>query len=284
MTDETVEAVFDAIASVAPDIRTTLVEQPEFESEHNPSGDEQIAADVYADRLLEEDILPIDGVGQYASEERDEVHTDGEGYAVAVDPVDGSSNIETNNAAGTIVGIYDEDLPTTGDHLVGATYVLYGPRTTMVTATEGTVTEYIVDSGEREVVREDIAVPEDASETGVYGFGGRVPDWPEDLQVFVHEVEDELKLRYSGSMIADVNQVLTYGGIFAYPALKSAPNSKLRLLYEGNPMGYIVESAGGRSSDGTRSILEVPADDLHQRVPVHIGTAEYIDRLEDALS
>jgi fructose-1,6-bisphosphatase I len=85
-------------------------------------------------------------------------------------------------------------------------------------------------------------------------------------------------------MIADVNQVLEYGGIFAYPALDSAPRGKLRLQFEGNPIAYIVACAGGASSDGTRSILDVePTDGIHERVPVHVGNEDLIDRLEAAL-
>ncbi len=287
MSDTLVEDVFDVIAATAPEIRETLVASAGFESGENPSGEEQIAADVYADQLLEERLLPIDGVEQYASEERDGLVIDDDeedGYAVAIDPVDGSSNIETNNAAGTIVGIYDASLPATGETLVGAAYVLYGPRTTMVTADEDeTVTEYVIEDGERVVVDDDVTIPDETAEKGVYGFGGRVPEWPDEFEAFAREVEQDLKLRYSGAMIGDVNQVFTYGGIFGYPALRSAPESKLRLLYEGNPIGYITEAAGGRSSDGSQSLLEVPADELHQRTPVHIGTSEYIDRLEDAL-
>ncbi len=286
MSDRTVDAVFDIIADTAPEIRATLVDSADFESEENPSGEEQIAADVYADKLLEERLLPIDGVAQYASEERDGLVVDDDeddGYAIAIDPVDGSSNIETNNAAGTIIGIYDAELPATGTTLVAAAYVLYGPRTTMVIAREGTVTEYVLEDGEREIVEEDLRIPDDPGDKGVYGFGGRVPEWTEAFETFAREIEQELKLRYSGAMIGDVNQVLTYGGIFAYPALKSAPDSKLRLLYEGNPIGYIVETAGGRSSDGHRSILEVPAEELHQRVPIHIGTTRYIEQLEATL-
>jgi fructose-1,6-bisphosphatase I len=80
-----------------------------------------------------------------------------------------------------------------------------------------------------------------------------------------------------------VNQVLTYGGVFAYPALESAPAGKLRLQFEGNPVGYIVEAAGGRSSDGDRSLLDVDPESLHQRVPVHLGNEELIGRLESAI-
>ncbi len=125
-----------------------------------------------------------------------------------------------------------------------------------------------------------MTLPDDPT---VYGFGGRVPDWPEAFTAYAREVEDELKLRYGGAMIGDVNQVLTYGGVFAYPGLESRPEGKLRLQFEGNPMAYIIESAGGRSSDGETSILDVTPEDLHQRVPLHIGNAELIDRLESAL-
>jgi len=283
MSNQPVEDVFDAVAETAPEIRNTLVERVGFESEENPSGEEQIAADVFADRLLEERLLPIDGIGQYASEERDEVVSGGEGYGVAVDPVDGSSNIQTNNAAGTILGIYDADLPARGETLVGAACVLYGPRTTMIAADEESVTEYLLEDGDRKAVRENVTIPDEPDDHGVYGFGGRVPDWHEDFRAYARELEHELRLRYSGAMIGDINQVLTYGGIFAYPALQSSPQGKLRLQYEGNPIGYIAEAAGGRSSAGDRSILAVSADDVHQRVPVHIGTTEYVDRLETAL-
>ena len=84
-------------------------------------------------------------------------------------------------------------------------------------------------------------------------------------------------------MIGDVNQVLTYGGVFAYPALESAERGKLRLQFEGNPIGYILESAGGRSSDGEQSLLDVAATDLHQRVPVYVGNDDLIDLLEETL-
>ncbi|MFC6726630.1 class 1 fructose-bisphosphatase, partial [Halobium palmae] len=136
--------------------------------------------------------------------------------------------------------------------------------------------------GERRVVREDVALPDDPS---VYGFGGRVPDWTESFAAYVEQVEADpsMKLRYGGAMIGDVNQVLTYGGVFGYPALRSAERGKLRLQFEGNPIGYIVECAGGRSSDGERSLLDVEATDLHQRVPVYVGNDDLISLLEETL-
>lgn len=280
-----VEEVFDVVAASARDIRDSLVGRRTYEDEENPSGEQQLEADVYADQLLEERLLAIDAVSAYASEERDDIvdsdaDSGGDGYSIAVDPLDGSSNVKSNNAMGTIVGVYDDPLPSAGRSLVAAAYVLYGPLTTMVTAHDETVSEYVIEDGVRRLVQEDVTLPDDPL---VYGFGGRVPAWTDDFTDYVHEVEHELKLRYGGAMIADVNQVMTYGGIFAYPALESRPEGKLRLLFEGAPIAYIVESAGGRSSNGERSLLDVEATEIHQRVPVHVGNTEYVTRLEEAL-
>ncbi|WP_256686720.1 class 1 fructose-bisphosphatase [Halococcus qingdaonensis] len=277
-----IDAIFETIAETAPEIRAGLVGRREYQEDENPSGEEQLAADVHADQLLEERLLAIDGVGSYASEEREEVIGDGSELSVAVDPLDGSSNIKPNNTMGTIVGIYDAQLPAGGHDLVGAAYTLYGPITTMMTAVDDTATESVVEDGERHTVNEDLSLPDEPT---VYGFGGRVPDWTDGFTDYAREIESDssLKLRYGGAMIGDVNQVLTYGGIFAYPALDSAPEGKLRLQFEGNPIAYIVESAGGRSSDGDGSLLDIEPDGLHERVPVHVGNEGLIDRLEATL-
>lgn len=280
----TVEEVFEAVASCAPEVRAALPGRRTETADTNPSGELRLAADDYADELLEERLGAIDGIGQYASEETAEAVDVGDGdLSVAVDPLDGSSNLKPNNTMGTIVGIYDAALPAAGRDLVGAVYVLYGPITTMAAATDGEVTEYVVTDGEREAVREDLTLPD---EPAVYGFGGRVPDWTEEFTAYARDIEsnESLRLRYGGSMIGDVNQVLTYGGIFAYPALESAPKGKLRLQFEGNPVGYIVETGGGRSSDGDGSILDIEPEALHERVPVYVGSTDLIDRLEGTLN
>ncbi len=279
-----VEDIVATISRSATEIRQGLVGRRGKADKENPSGETQAEADVWADDLLAERLSSIDGVSQYASEERAEIiDCDDDGLSVAVDPLDGSSNLKSNNTMGTVFGIYDEPLPAPGTALVAAGYVLYGPITTMVYARDGTVTKYELTGGERTVVEHDVTLPDDPI---TYGFGGRVPDWPDDFEAYVREVESnpQHKLRYGGAMIGDVNQVLTYGGIFAYPALEDSPNGKLRLQFEGNPIGYVIEAAGGRSSNGEYSILEVEATDLHQRVPVHVGNTSLIDRLEAALA
>ncbi|MFW5917020.1 MAG: class 1 fructose-bisphosphatase [Halorubrum sp.] len=328
--DSIVEAVFDAVAETAPEIRAALPGRRVESGTENASGETVLAGDLYADELLGEAISAVDGVGSFVSEER-EVAEDvggavGDGaYAVAIDPLDGSSNLRSNNAMGTVVGVYDAPLPTTGRDLVAAGYVLYGPITTMVVADAAGVREEVIerepgdsgddpddrvddsgddpddrvddsgddpddrvdDSGDRgltvsrSVVDDDLTLPDDPL---VYGFGGRVPDWPDDFTAYAREIEDELKLRYGGAMVGDVNQVLTYGGIFAYPALVGAPDGKLRLSFEANPIAYIVERAGGAATDGEIDILDVEPEGVHDRVPLYVGNESLVERLRDALA
>jgi fructose-1,6-bisphosphatase I len=286
---DAVDRVVETVAAAAPAIRDGLAGRRRKADEENPSGETQLAADVWADGYLEERLTAIEGVGEFASEERESVRDCGSGLSVAIDPLDGSSNVESNNSMGTIVGVYDEPLPASGRDLVAAAYVLFGPITTMMVARDGEVTEYVIEGDEdsepgddvRRTVGERLSLPGDPV---VYGFGGRVPDWTDGFTEYAREIESELKLRYGGAMIGDVNQVMTYGGVFAYPGLESRPEGKLRLQFEGNPMAYIVESAGGRSSDGAGSLLDVEPTDLHQRVPVHLGNEDLVDRLEATLA
>jgi len=277
----TVDQVFDVIADAAPEIRAGLPERRAKAETENVSGDTQLEADVWADDLLYERFQDVAGVTWYASEERDDVERVGgeDGYTVALDPLDGSSNVKSNNPCGTVVGVYDEPLPAPGDSLVAAGFVIYGPTTTMVVARDGEVTEYLVESDGRTDLG-PVELPEDPV---VYGFGGRVPDWTDDFEAFVRDVEDDLKLRYGGAMIADVNQVLVYGGVFGYPGLRSRPEGKLRAHFESMPMAYVVEAAGGASSDGSQSLLDCDPDSLHARTPTFVGNESVIDALEGAL-
>ncbi len=277
---ETVDRVIDTVAETAPEIAAGLRGRREAVDEHNPSGERVTAADVWADERLVERLGAVEGVGEIASEERESVLDCGDGLAVAIDPLDGSSNLASNNLMGTVFGAYDAALPAPGTEIVAAGYVLYGPITTIVVARDGRVREYEL-ADERRLVEDDLTLP---AEPTVYGFGGRVPDWPDEFERFVRGVETELKLRYGGAMVGDVNQVLQYGGVFAYPGLRSRPAGKLRVQFEAAPVGYVVETAGGRSSDGERSLLQVNPEDLHERTPVHVGNEALVDRLERALS
>jgi len=274
----TVDAIIEIVAETAPEIRDGLVNRRGTTDEQNPSDEIQLEADVWADERLEDRLTALDGVGAYASEERKGIVEAGDGYSVTLDPLDGSSNLKSNNSMGTILGIYDGQLPAAGRDLVASAYVLYGPITTMMVARDDTVTEYVIeDDGSRRPVTTDLTLPADPV---VYGFGGGVTDWTDEFSTFASEIQRELKLRYGGAFIGDINQVLTYGGIFAYPELETAPEGKLRLQFEGIPVGHIVATAGGRASTGTGSLLEVDPTELHQRTPVYVGNTDLIERRE----
>ncbi len=281
--EEVIDQVVHEVAEAAPHISSGLKRRREYVGEENPSGERQMEADVWANELLQELITSVEGVGEFASEENQGIIDCGEGLSVAIDPLDGSSNIPTNNLVGTIVGIYDEELPCTGENLVAAFFIVYGPLTTLMIARDGEVNEYVVeevsgDQIELDLASEDLEIPE----AYVYGFGGN-KHWTEDFREFEAEISKEYKLRYGGAFVGDINQTLHHGGLFGYPARTDAPNGKYRLIFECNPVAFIVETAGGASTNSEKSILEVEASELHQRAPFFAGTKDLVDRVETSL-
>lgn len=280
---EVIDELVQTVASAAPHISSGLQNRREYVGEENPSNDRQMEADVWANELLKEEITSIEGVGEFASEEEEHITRCGSGLSVTVDPLDGSSNIPTNNLVGTIVGVYDGELPCSGRNLLAAFYVVYGPLTTMMFSDGNGVNEYVIeeergDEVELVLASEDLEIDDDR----IYGFGGN-KHWKEEFREFESEIQEEYKLRYGGAFVGDINQTLHHGGMFAYPERTDAPNGKYRLLFEANPVAYIVENAGGASSDGEKSILDVEAKEIHQRVPFHAGHPEMVKRLEKSI-
>lgn len=281
--EDVVDEVIQKVAEAAPHISSGLMHRREYVGEENPSDEKMMEADVWANEFFKEKITSIDGVGEFASEEEHEVTDCGEGLSVAIDPLDGSSNIPTNNLVGTIVGIYDEELPCSGENLVAAFYILYGPLTTVTVARDGQVDEYVIeespgDDVELYMASEDIRI----EGQNIYGFGGNKA-WFEEVEDLESELSDELKLRYGGALVGDFNQMLHHGGVFGYPAKKGYENGKYRILFEGNPMAFIAEAAGGSSTNGSRSILEVEVNEIHQRVPFYAGQKGLVQRVEKHL-
>jgi len=273
------EEITETVIPELPRIGEGFADGRTYDEKQNPSGQRMLAADEHADEILHDAITELDCVGEYASEEREGVIDCGTGLSVGVDPLDGSSNLVSNNLAGVILGAYDTPLPCAGENLVGAAYVVFGPLTTVVVADGKRVTEYVVEDGEPKDGRQ-LRLPEPT----VYGFGGGRESWTEGFGRFAKEVEHELKLRYGGSMVGDVNQVIHSGGVFCYPALNDRPEGKLRLVFEGAPMAYIVESAGGASSDGEVSLLEKEPEGIHDRTPVHLGNESLIEKMEEKVT
>lgn len=282
--EEIVEEIFRTAAEVAPHISSGIQNRREYSGSENESGEEQFEADIWANEFFKEEITSIDGVGEFASEEEESIIDCGEGLSVTIDPLDGSSNIPSNNLVGTIVGIYDEELPCSGKNLVSAFYIIYGPLLTTTKVENGKVNEYVIEKNEGDEVEivlanEDISLPDPT----VYGFGGN-KHWTEDFRDFAEEISEELKLRYGGAFVGDINQTLHYGGIFGYPHRTDAPKGKYRLMFECNPVAYIVENAGGKSTNTKKSILEVKPDELHERSPFFAGNPELIDKVERELN
>jgi fructose-1,6-bisphosphatase I len=290
--DAVVADLCETLVGTVPEIRRALAQRRAYVDQKNPSGERIRAADEFADERLETELLAVDGVASYASEERveavvtDDVWTDSadgasadhDGYHLAVDPLDGSSNLQSNSPMGTIVGVYDRPLPASGEHLVAATYVLYGPNTTMVVADDERTAEHLVTESGAETLDEDVEIPEDPT---VYGMGGRRPDWTDRVTAATEDMEaDRLKLRYGGAFVADVSQVLTHGGLFAYPELRDAPEGKLRYHFECAPMGLITESAGGTATTGEGDWRDVEPTELHERSPIYLGTESLVEDIE----
>jgi len=278
----TLDQILRAVKETADYMNTYLASHAGDRGETNPSGEVQSAADVWADDLFFDALAPLDGVGGYASEERSEVIDCGEGYSVAVDPLDGSANLASNNSVGTIVGVYDAELPATGRSLVASMMVLHGPYTTMTVAREDrdVVQEYLLQDGHSER-RGTFTMPQPPA---VVGIAGKPTDRSERLNALAEDLERDLKLRYGGATVADLAQVLEYGGIFGYPESDVYPEGKLRVHFEAAPLAYLVENAQGASSDGHQSLLDIDPDDLHARTPTFLGDPALVERVEEALS
>jgi len=277
----TTDDVVQAVSEVATEVRANLAGHAGAGGGTNPSGEAQIDADVWADGLFFEALSAIDGVGEYVSEERPDAVDCGEGYSIAIDPLDGSSNLASNNPVGTIIGVYDAALPATGRELVAALMVLYGPYTTMVVAREDEegVEEYLLTEG----AREGWGTCELPAEPTVVGIAGKRSQRSEACNAVADELEHELKLRYGGAMAADIRQVIEYGGLFGYPAVDGHPDGKLRVHFEAAPLGYIIKALGGSSTDGEKSLLDVDPAGLHARTPTFLGNTALVERIEAAI-
>ncbi|GCF15466.1 fructose 1,6-bisphosphatase [Haloarcula mannanilytica] len=278
----TLDEIERAVKDTAHYVSGNLANYANRSAGENPSGEQQVGGDVWADDLFFDALAHIDGVGAYASEERTDIVDCGEGYSVAIDPLDGSSNLASNNSVGTIIGIYDAELPAPGREMVASVMVLYGPYTTLTIARadRDVVQEYLLRDGHSERWGQFV-LPDEATVVGLAGKTGERSDAFNDI---AQSFEQDLKLRYGGATVADLAQVLEYGGLFGYPATTAYPDGKLRVHFESAPLAYLVEAAGGASSDGSQSLLDVEPDGIHDRTPTFLGNSELIDKLETALS
>jgi fructose-1,6-bisphosphatase I len=250
--------------------------------------EEQLDLDKSADEILKNQLQYSGFVREYASEERDAVIQIGQGnekYFITADPLDGSSLVETNLAIGTIIGIHKESIFAEGRNtLVAAMYITYGPLITMVYSAGKGTHEFVLNrEGEYALSEEDIQLKEQGD---IYSLGGLRREWTPEHLKYVEFLETEgYKLRYSGGFVPDINQVLIKrGGIFTYPALKKSPKGKLRLLFELQPMAFIIEQAGGKATDGKEDILSIKVEDLNQRSAIYIGSRFEVEKAREFLT
>lgn len=256
----------------------------------NQFGEQQVKLDVLSNEILEEHLCENDLVCCYASEEREEIvelHPDAP-YSVVFDPLDGSSLVDANFAIGTIVGIYKgkEIIGRTPREQSAALYVLYGPRTTLTyTLGQGKgVHQFVLnDVGEFVLDQEFLGVGDDAK---IYAPGNitAAAESPAYKHLLTQWIAEKKTLRYSGCMVPDIHHMLAKGnGIFCNLGGGKYPNGKLRLAFECGPFAFIIEEAGGASSDGEKSILDLPIEAIDQRTQIIVGSKNEVERVEETL-
>ncbi len=273
----------------------------------NIQGEEVRKLDEYANVVLRRALDHNGAVAALASEEMDgpyiipaEFLDNGE-YVVIYDPLNGSSNIDVNVSIGSIFSILKrktavaeaqlEDFLQPGSEQVCAGYVIYGSSTMLVYTTGNGVNGFTLDPsvGDFFLSHPDIRIPVRGK---IYSINeGNSSEWEEPISNYIHYLKQEDKAsnrpysgRYIGSLVADFHRNLLKGGIFLYPSDRISPSGKLRLLYECNPMAFIIEQAGGGASNGTHRILDIQPEKLHHRVPLIIGSKDDVSEAERFLS
>jgi len=234
-------------------------------------------------------------VSAIISEEDEEIvdlsHTKGK-YVVAIDPLDGSSNIDVNVSIGTIFSIFrrvsppdgpitEADVLQKGIEQVAAGYLLYGSSTMLVYTTGNGVNGFTYEPslGEYFLSHQDMRIPDDGL---IYSINeASYPHFQPGIKTYLEYCKShDHTSRYIGSLVADFHRNLLKGGIYMYPSTAKVPNGKLRLLYECNALAFVVEQAGGKASTGNGRILELEPESLHQRAPFFIGSKNMVEKLE----
>jgi fructose-1,6-bisphosphatase I len=268
----------------------------------NVQGEEQMKLDVYSDQMLINVLRNSSECAGIASEENDDFvafedeYSMNSKYVVMFDPLDGSSNIDVNASIGTIFCIYkrvsplgtpcvEADFLQPGSAMKAAGYVIYGSSTMLVYATKLGVNGFTLEPsiGEFCLSHPGMKVKENGK---IYSINqGNTNKLNDKLKSYLNYcMDEEFSHRYIGSMVADLHRTLIKGGIFMYPADLKNKNGKLRLIYECNPMTYIVEKAGGLGTTGNENILDIKPQELHQRVPIFIGSKSMVEKAVEMIN
>jgi len=275
--------------------------------EQNIQGEDQQKLDVYANEVFIQTLINREIVCGIASEENDDfisVHgkagDDNNKYVVLMDPLDGSSNIDVNVSVGTIFSVYRrvtpmgtpvtlEDFLQPGDQQVAAGYVIYGTSTMLVYTTGHGVNGFTLNPaiGTFYLSHPNMQYSKDGK---IYSVNeGNYIHFPQGVKDYIkycqmEEGDRPYTSRYIGSLVSDFHRNMIKGGVYIYPTSSKAPNGKLRLLYECNPMAFIAEQAGGKASDGYGRIMEIQPTELHQRVPFFCGSQNMVEKAEEFMA
>ncbi|RUO58940.1 class 1 fructose-bisphosphatase [Pseudidiomarina marina] len=264
----------------------------------NIQGETQKKLDILSNQLIKEILLECQHVRAVASEEEEGIvlGSDHGKYLVAFDPLDGSSNIDINSMVGTIFSILPVPEDNSGDvdmflqpgrNQVAAGYILYGPSIMMAFTTGNGLRMFTLDQtvGEFLLTKKDLKIEPETSEFAINMSNFR--HWQEGMQLYVDDLlagtsgprAKNFNMRWVAAMVADVHRILCRGGLFAYPWDARSANKpyKLRLMYEGNPMAWLIEQAGGAAHSGEERILDIQPTDIHQRVGIILGAKHEVE-------
>jgi fructose-1,6-bisphosphatase I len=260
----------------------------------NSGGEQQQKLDVLANIRFTRALTKGGEVCALISEETESyVDLNNEGrYVIAIDPLDGSSNIDVNVSIGTIFSIYrrvspvgqpiqDQDILQRGSEQVAAGYILYGSSTMLVYTTGHGVNGFTYEStlGEYVLSHPDMTIPEKGKTYSINE--GLSNSFSPAVKDYIQFCKDEnYTARYIGSLVADFHRNLLKGGIYIYPATAKDRNGKLRLMYECNALAFLAEQAGGKATDGKRRILEIKPESLHERTPFYVGSKAMVEKAE----
>ena len=274
----------------------------------NVQGEEQMKLDVFANDIFIDALSHREIVCGIASEENEdfieikgnENNAHMNNYVVLIDPLDGSSNVDVNVSVGTIFSIYRrvtpagspvkiEDFFQKGVNQVAAGYVIYGSSTMLVYTTGNGVNGFTLDPsvGTYFLSHPNMTYPKTGK---IYSVNeGNYAKFPQGVKEYIKYCQEEegnrpYTSRYIGSLVADFHRNMIKGGIYIYPSYAHAPNGKLRLLYECNPMAFLAEQAGAKATNGFQRILEIEPTSLHQRVPFFCGSVEMVEKAEEFMA
>lgn len=262
----------------------------------NVQGEEQQNLDVAANIRFTRALQKGGEVAAIISEEDEDIidlNNPRSKYIIAIDPLDGSSNIDVNVSIGTIFSIYrrvspmgspvqQEDVLQAGKHQVAAGYILYGSSTMFVYTTGKGVNGFTFEPslGEYILSHQDMKMPKDGT---IYSVNeGSYRSFDDKAKAYIETCKDRgYSARYIGSLVADFHRNMLKGGIYFYPSTEKAPNGKLRLMYECNALAMLAEQAGGKATDGKQRILDIQPESLHQRVPFFVGSKKMVEEASE---